>query len=42
VESFIEFVGGLAFKQILGGSLVLIGGLAFKSSHILLLSGNCN
>jgi len=35
-------MGGLAFKQILGGSLVLIGGLTFKSSHILLLSENCN
>jgi len=40
VESFIEFVGGLAFKQILGGSLGLIGGIAFKSSHILLPRGN--
>jgi len=38
VESFIEFVGGLAFKQILGGSLGLISGIAFKSSHSLFLS----
>ena len=36
MESFREFVGGLAFKQVLGGSLGLIGGITFRSSHILL------